>query len=110
MAKKAKLTHICSGCIGEFDGKDLFEVLIHSKLGTSCDYYTIFCAKCCKELGHDMSKPYQKTASKTKTDTASKTKTATASKTKTATASKTKTATSKKATTRKSTTKKNKND
>lgn len=92
MAKKTeKTTHICSECIGEFDGKDLFEVLIESKLGPSCNYYTIFCEKCVKKREFtnftpfhksNVKSPEEKLAAKTKKDTTAKTKKSTTTKTK----------------------------
>jgi len=89
MAKKEKSTHICSGCIGEFDGKDLFEALVVSKISPSSNYYTIFCEKCITKLGYDNATPYQKTRTKSDTEkTAAKTKKATAAKTKNTTSKK----------------------
>ena len=97
MAKKTeKTTHLCSECIGEFDGKDLFEVLIESKFVSSCNYYTNFCEKCVKKLNFTDYVPFHKSrvkatkeksivekiATKTKKGTATKTKKGTATKTK----------------------------
>jgi hypothetical protein len=56
MVKKAKETHICSGCIGEFDGKDLFHALKKAIVGS--DYYTIYCAKCIEKIGYKEFTPY----------------------------------------------------
>jgi hypothetical protein len=50
MAKKVKETHICSGCVGEFEGKDLFHALKKAIVGS--DYYTIYCAKCIEKIGY----------------------------------------------------------
>lgn len=83
MAKKEKSTHICSGCIGEFDGKDLFEALVVSKIAASSNYYTIFCEKCIKKLGYENATPYQKTKIKSDVEkSTAKTKKSTTAKTK----------------------------
>jgi hypothetical protein len=80
MAKKTeKNTHICSECIGEFDGKDLYEVLIESIIDPNCKYYTIFCEKCVKKLKFTNYSPYYKSKTKSTTE---KTKKSTTEKTK----------------------------
>ena len=56
MAKKEITKHICSGCINEFDGKDLFHALKKAVVGD--DYYTIYCAKCIEKLGYTKFTPY----------------------------------------------------
>jgi hypothetical protein len=106
MAKKTeKTTHICSECIGEFDGKDLFEVLVESKLGPTCNYYTNFCEKCIKKLNYTDYVPFHKSrvkaikekdTTKTKNDTTEKTKKATTAKAKKSTTTKAKKSTEKK--------------
>jgi len=60
MYKKKKITktkekHICSECIGEFDGKDLFSALVPDR-----EYYTNYCEKCIKKLGIKEYTPYFK--------------------------------------------------
>lgn len=106
MAKKTEKTiHICSECIGEFDGKDLFEVLVESKLGSTCNYYTNFCEKCIKKLNYTdfvpfhksrVKAPKEKDTEKTKNDTTAKTKKGTTTKAKKCTTVKAKTDTTKK--------------
>lgn len=90
MAKKAeKSTHICSECIGEFDGKEMFNALKKAIIGS--DYYTIYCGKCIEKLKIKDFTPYyksnakspeEKLAAKIKRDAATKTKKSTTAKTK----------------------------
>lgn len=89
MAKKTeKSTHICSECIGEFDGKDLYEVLVESIIDSNFKYYTIFCKKCVEKLKFTNYTPYynskvkepKEKSTKTKNDTSVKTKKATTKK------------------------------
>ena len=56
MAKKETTKHICSECINEFDGKDLFHALKKAVIGD--DYYTIYCSKCIKKLEYTEFTPY----------------------------------------------------
>lgn len=54
-----KKTRICSGCIDEFDIKEIYIALVPSG-----DYYTCYCKKCLEKKEIVKFKPYNKPRSK----------------------------------------------
>lgn len=95
--KKSKTTtHVCSGCIKDFDAKFLF-------VGQMVDYTTLFCQKCIDELKIEIVRPYHKVREKVAREKVVKEKVVkekTTPKTKKTTTPKTKKTTSKKVTNR----------
>jgi len=80
--KKAKVTtHVCSGCIKDFDAKFLF-------VGQMVDYTTLFCQKCIDELKIEIVRPYHKVREKVVKEKVVKDKEKTTTKTKKSTTSK----------------------
>jgi len=79
--RKESNKHICSGCLGEFDSKEIFVGKFPGK-----EYTTDYCEKCVKKLGIEEVVPYLKPRKpRTEVKKVSKTKKSTTSKTKNST-------------------------